>query len=67
MDGKAAAVVGRLAMEIGNKVKRAAAVGGGWFGPHMSAASRAVLERFPLVDILLEVRDARVSRFLFEF
>lgn len=32
-----------------------------WYSHHMRAASRAILERIPLVDIVLEVRDARVS------
>lgn len=31
-----------------------------WYGAHMAAAERAVLERVPLVDLVLEVRDARV-------
>ncbi|XP_050385914.1 DAR GTPase 2, mitochondrial isoform X2 [Argentina anserina] len=31
-----------------------------WFSPHMAAASRAIAERIPLVDLVLEVRDARV-------
>lgn len=31
-----------------------------WYSPHMDAASRAIAERLPLVDLILEVRDARV-------
>ena len=33
---------------------------GRWYTPHMAAASRAIAERIPLVDIVVEVRDARV-------
>uniref|UniRef100_A0A2P2KIV9 DAR GTPase 2 isoform X1 n=1 Tax=Rhizophora mucronata TaxID=61149 RepID=A0A2P2KIV9_RHIMU len=61
-----------IAREIGNAVKKAAVAaaassrsssrGGGWcwYGPHMAAASRAIAQRIPLVDIVLEVRDARI-------
>lgn len=31
-----------------------------WFTPHMAASSRAILDRIPLVDITVEVRDARI-------
>ncbi|KAK9131451.1 hypothetical protein Sjap_011938 [Stephania japonica] len=31
-----------------------------WYTPHMAAASRALLERIPLVDFVVEVRDARI-------
>ncbi|CAH1441015.1 unnamed protein product [Lactuca virosa] len=31
-----------------------------WYNHHMRAASRAILERIPLVDLVLEVRDARI-------
>ncbi|XP_006662621.1 DAR GTPase 2, mitochondrial [Oryza brachyantha] len=33
---------------------------GAWYGRHMAAADRAIRSRFPLVDLVLEVRDARV-------
>ncbi|CAL9069276.1 DAR GTPase 2, mitochondrial-like [Musa acuminata AAA Group] len=33
---------------------------GGWYGRHMAAAERAILERIPLVDLVVEVRDARI-------
>lgn len=53
-----------LARQIGDAVKQAArkhgSSGGGWYGPHMAAASRAIAERIPLVDLVLEIRDARV-------
>lgn len=51
-----------LARQIGDAVKQAARnnSGGGWYGPHMAAVSRAIAERIPLVDLVLEVRDARV-------
>ncbi|KAK9127343.1 hypothetical protein Syun_016140 [Stephania yunnanensis] len=31
-----------------------------WYTPHMAAASRAILHRIPLVDFVVEVRDARI-------
>ncbi|KAL6905373.1 hypothetical protein ACP4OV_002974 [Aristida adscensionis] len=33
---------------------------GAWYGRHMAAADRAIRSRLPLVDLVLEVRDARV-------
>nr|CAB3465814.1 unnamed protein product [Digitaria exilis] len=38
--------------------------GGGavnWFPGHMAAASRAIRDRLKLADLVIEVRDARVS------
>ncbi|KAJ4958825.1 hypothetical protein NE237_025936 [Protea cynaroides] len=50
-----------LVRRLGAAVKKAGANrGSGWFTPHMAAASRAILERIPLVDFTLEVRDARI-------
>lgn len=34
---------------------------GAWYSRHMAAADRAIRARLPLVDLVLEVRDARVS------
>ncbi|KAM4081979.1 hypothetical protein ACJW30_11G134400 [Castanea mollissima] len=34
--------------------------GGGWYGPHVAATSRAIVERIPLIDLVLEIRDARI-------
>ncbi|WOK95452.1 hypothetical protein Cni_G04159 [Canna indica] len=31
-----------------------------WYGPHMAATERAILDRIPLVDLVVEVRDARI-------
>lgn len=31
-----------------------------WYDPHMEAASRAILELIPLVDLTVKIRDARV-------
>ncbi|KAK3035473.1 hypothetical protein RJ639_034443 [Escallonia herrerae] len=47
--------------KLGNAVKKAAESKSSswWYTPHMAAASRAIVERIPLVDIVLEVRDAR--------
>lgn len=33
---------------------------GRWCGSRIAAAERAILDRIPLVDLVLEVRDARV-------
>ncbi|OMO86984.1 hypothetical protein COLO4_20833 [Corchorus olitorius] len=49
----------KIAKEIGNTVKKAASRNRGWFDPHMAAASRAIDERIPLVDLVVEIRDAR--------
>ncbi|OMO73235.1 hypothetical protein CCACVL1_17386 [Corchorus capsularis] len=50
----------KIAKEIGNTVKKAASRNRGWFDPHMAAASCAIDERVPLVDLVVEIRDARV-------
>ncbi|KAL5795166.1 hypothetical protein ACOSP7_003760 [Xanthoceras sorbifolium] len=52
----------KIAREIGNAVTKLTEKrgGGGWYGPHMAAASRAIADRIPLVDFVLEVRDARI-------
>ncbi|KAK1550185.1 hypothetical protein Q3G72_015063 [Acer saccharum] len=50
----------KIAREIGNAVKKVSDRTGGWYGPHMAAASRAIADRIPLVDFVLEVRDARI-------
>ncbi|PHT26323.1 DAR GTPase 2, mitochondrial [Capsicum baccatum] len=51
-----------LVQKIGNAIKEVARNKGStwWYTPHMAAASRSITERIPLVDILLEVRDARL-------
>ncbi|KAI4356152.1 hypothetical protein L6164_000197 [Bauhinia variegata] len=33
---------------------------GPWYNPHMAAASHAISERISLVDLIVEVRDARI-------
>ncbi|KAF9603235.1 hypothetical protein IFM89_034568, partial [Coptis chinensis] len=51
----------RYARSVGAAVMKAGAEKTStWFTPHMAAASRAIFERIPLVDITLEVRDARI-------
>ncbi|WCJ41068.1 Mitochondrial ribosome-associated GTPase 1 [Euphorbia peplus] len=52
----------KLTREIGEAVKKTAARNreNGWYTPHMAAASRAIAERIPLADFIVEVRDARV-------
>lgn len=47
----------KIATNIGNAVKKAATNANP--NPHMAAASRAIADRIPLVDFLVEIRDAR--------
>ncbi|XP_051123687.1 DAR GTPase 2, mitochondrial [Andrographis paniculata] len=51
-----------LIQRIGRAVKEAARSrrSDWWYTPHMAAASRAIADRLRLVDIVLEVRDARI-------
>ncbi|XP_038682474.1 DAR GTPase 2, mitochondrial isoform X2 [Tripterygium wilfordii] len=49
-----------IANEIGRAVQVAARNGKGWYNPHMAAAAHAVVERIPMVDLILDVRDARI-------
>ncbi|GMY22872.1 DAR GTPase 2, mitochondrial isoform X1 [Fagus crenata] len=49
-----------LVRQIGRAAREKWPSGGGWYGPHMAAASRAIAERLPLVDLVLEIRDARI-------
>ncbi|GER57366.1 P-loop containing nucleoside triphosphatehydrolases superfamily protein [Striga asiatica] len=55
-------VSGGFIQEIGKAVKAVAKGKGSkwWYTPHVSAASRAVADRLPLVDLVVEVRDARI-------
>ncbi|KAF9671587.1 hypothetical protein SADUNF_Sadunf12G0063000 [Salix dunnii] len=43
--------------EIGETLKKAKSR---WYSLHMAAASHAIAQRIPLVDFILEVRDARI-------
>ncbi|KAM7476194.1 hypothetical protein LguiB_023437 [Lonicera macranthoides] len=56
------AALGRLSQKLGSAVKKVADKKGSswWYTPHMAAASQAISERIPLVDLVLEVRDARI-------
>ncbi|GAA0143498.1 hypothetical protein LIER_04166 [Lithospermum erythrorhizon] len=51
-----------IIQKLGNTVKQIAKnkSSSWWYTPHMSAASRAIAQRIPLVDFVLEVRDARI-------
>lgn len=56
-------VASTLARQIGSAIKeirRKKRAEGLWYSPHMAAASRAISERLPLVDLIVELRDARV-------
>ncbi|KAL8555671.1 hypothetical protein ACS0TY_003474 [Phlomoides rotata] len=57
-----AVVMDSLIQNIGKAVKALAKSRSSewWYTPHMAAASRAITERIPLVDLVLEVRDARI-------
>lgn len=50
-----AGIARSFAVAVGKK-----ASSGCWFTPHMAAAARAIADRIPLVDLVLEIRDARV-------
>ncbi|CAB81166.1 putative protein [Arabidopsis thaliana] len=51
----------KIAREIGDAVIKASRnPNRRWYGPHMAAAVRAISERIPLVDFVLEIRDARI-------
>ncbi|XP_059651717.1 DAR GTPase 2, mitochondrial isoform X2 [Cornus florida] len=55
------AATASFARELGAAVRKMAGnKGTTWYTPHMAAASRAIAERIPLVDLVLEVRDARI-------
>ncbi|KAJ0627896.1 hypothetical protein HanLR1_Chr01g0029471 [Helianthus annuus] len=51
-----------FAQKLGNSVKKVSEnkSSSWWYNHHMRAASRAISQRIPLVDFVLEVRDARV-------
>lgn len=50
-----------IGRRLGGTVKKLAGnKGKGWFSPHMVAAARAIAQRIPLVDLVLEIRDARI-------
>ncbi|PWA51607.1 P-loop containing nucleoside triphosphate hydrolases superfamily protein [Artemisia annua] len=48
--------------KLGNSVKKISdsKTSSWWYNHHMRAASRAIFDRIPLVDLVLEVRDARI-------
>lgn len=57
-----ASASGRLVENIGKTIKKVVENKGSscWYTPHMAAASRAIANRIPLVDIVVQVRDARI-------
>ncbi|KAL8204566.1 hypothetical protein R6Q57_010189 [Mikania cordata] len=48
--------------KLGNSIKKVSESKSSswWYNHHMRAASRAIFQRIPLVDFVLEVRDARI-------
>ncbi|KAL8119411.1 hypothetical protein AgCh_016798 [Apium graveolens] len=54
-------MAGRIVLNIGKTIKKVVEKKGSswWYTPHMAAASRAIANRIPLVDIVVQVRDAR--------
>ncbi|KFK31861.1 hypothetical protein AALP_AA6G167800 [Arabis alpina] len=51
----------KILREIGDAVIKASkSPNRRWYGPHMAASVRAISERIPLVDFVLEIRDARI-------
>ncbi|CAN6251769.1 unnamed protein product [Urochloa humidicola] len=53
----AAAAAEAVSRRLGAAVR---GLSGAWYGRHMAAAERAIRTRLPLVDLVVEVRDARV-------
>ncbi|XP_074382439.1 DAR GTPase 2, mitochondrial isoform X2 [Apium graveolens] len=55
-------MAGRIVLNIGKTIKKVVEKKGSswWYTPHMAAASRAIANRIPLVDIVVQVRDARI-------
>ncbi|KAK8523569.1 hypothetical protein V6N12_048086 [Hibiscus sabdariffa] len=54
-------VASKIAMKIGVEVQKAARSNKGWwYDPHMAAATSAIAQRLPFVDLVAEIRDARV-------
>ncbi|KAA3471869.1 DAR GTPase 2, mitochondrial isoform X3 [Gossypium australe] len=50
----------RITRKIGIAVKKAASRNKGWYDLHMATASGAIAQRLPLVDLVAEIRDARI-------
>ncbi|KAL6981493.1 hypothetical protein U1Q18_023121, partial [Sarracenia purpurea var. burkii] len=49
-----------FARKLGTAVKKVSGKRtSSWYTPHMVASSRAIIDRIPLVDLVIEVRDAR--------
>ncbi|MBA0610665.1 hypothetical protein Godav_011480 [Gossypium davidsonii] len=55
-----ASTASRITRKIGIAVKKAASRNKGWYDLHMAAASGAIAQRLPLVDLVAEIRDARI-------
>ncbi|KAG4187207.1 hypothetical protein ERO13_A08G089400v2 [Gossypium hirsutum] len=55
-----ASTASRITRKIGIAVKKAASRRKGWYDLHMAAASGAIAQRLPLVDLVAEIRDARI-------
>ncbi|TYI68798.1 hypothetical protein E1A91_D08G111400v1 [Gossypium mustelinum] len=55
-----ASTASRITRKIVIAVKKAASRNKGWYDFHMAAASGAIAQRLPLVDLVAEIRDARI-------
>lgn len=55
-----ASTASRITRKIVIAVKKAASRNKGWYDLHMAAASGAIAQRLPLVDLVAEIRDARI-------
>ncbi|XP_039019219.1 DAR GTPase 2, mitochondrial-like [Hibiscus syriacus] len=54
-------VASKTARKIGIAVQKAASRNKvWWYDPHMAAATSAIVQRLPLVDLVAEIRDARI-------
>ena len=50
----------QIGIAVKEKIGRTKRARGPWYNSLMAAASHALAERIPLVDLIVEVRDARV-------
>jgi hypothetical protein len=52
--------VPKVLQKLAHKVGMAGPIN--WYPGHMASATRSIRERLRLIDLILEVRDSRVSR-----
>lgn len=55
---KSSHALGRAVQKLITKIDESSS--SSWYTPHMAAAARAIHDRIPLVDLVLQIRDARI-------